>query len=162
MQIFCFYPQQSGERAGWQARVWIPTRKCWSKNLAEQQIMPRLTQRVGSKIEILASLLDTQCTVSQHWPTLRRWQSSWRKVSAASVCCFVRKSIFGDNNLFRSLMLFDQEVDPVFPSKIFSNVQESCFTHLDHAGLADGPIANDHHLHRQLDVLVPQVGDVHC
>ena len=33
--------------------------------------------------------------------------------------------------------------------------------HLDHARLANGPIANDHDLHGQLNVLVPEVGDVH-
>ena len=49
----------SGMGPKWQ--VGDPTRKCLSKDLADtkHQIIPRLTQRLGSKIEILTSLVNT-------------------------------------------------------------------------------------------------------
>ena len=34
-------------------------------------------------------------------------------------------------------------------------------SHLDHAGLADGAVADDDHLDGELYVVLPEVGDVH-
>ena len=153
-------------KRSWDTRKCSPT-KIWPRHQTPnypEQITCRLTQRSEvTESSISAAQFHNICP-----PTPRSWtimgksfgRCFFAAAAASSESKYLETTTFSDpftrRGHFRLLWM-----PGVFPSKIIS----SCFSyeaHLDHAGLADGPIANDHHLHRQLDVLVPQVRDVHC